>query len=320
MAQNYHNNAILGLINIKEILIFFLLFFAFGVQAQNNKYREDSIALLQMQNKILSEKVQRLESDFEKVKNTQSMDVTAIAIMSEKTASLQEQIDRQQSQIVGLLRRCDSLMVLLQGHVSPNVVVNPQNEKDSVKYIVQQYFSATTWKDILPYVLHPERVKKIMEDSKGSYFTSHKAAVAEKKLVTAQHIKEGEVFTVSLENSDLSLYLKKIDGTYKVDWEASNKYNEVNPMEFRSAPNNSTAELRVSISSYEFFWNDYQITKDKYNSFYLYGLGWYVYVDKSMPCAQELSKMLADGKIHKMMLTLKKEARTKSYADGSTYT
>lgn len=209
----------------------------------------------------LAEKYTVMESKLKEMTND-------IAILKEDNAS--------QKEIIARLEKS-----------SKEASTTPMTYKDSILSVVKDYLACDTWEDRLKYVMEPGRVRPMME----SYYKEkgYRSAIYQHSLLSGSSTFEkiqGKKHVIHLLDGKYGYYLIKIDGEYKIDWEATTEYNATSLEEMSKFPNKTFEYRTCIIESSAWVRNGYR--------FFDIGDYSYGYVEMSTPLAKRL-KELARG-------------------------
>ena len=206
---------------MKKLLIFGLLMFVF-VNAFSQKKEEMVQKLTQLETAVgeLQNENKQLKADITNLQGSVKVATDANTLLENKIKFL-EDVNKTQTESIQQLKKDISELK----KSDPNAVItDPQNEEDSIVCVVQQYFGAKKWEDILPYVYKPDKVRPLMQKFYASGYP--KKPLVDKNIIAipGSNYKVGDKFIVNISNG--FLYFRKTTEGFKVDWEASVSYEE----------------------------------------------------------------------------------------------
>jgi hypothetical protein len=276
--------------------------------SQSKKDFQLQIDSLFLKNKVLEQKSQSLEDkcrflDGElKSYQTNLLNLsTTVSVVSKTNSDLDDQLKSQNLLIKKLIFQNDSVIKVLKakGNVDSKFIVIPENEFDSILFVVQNYFKAKKWEDRLPFVYKPDLVKPLMADA---YQNEYRSEIFEndKINVPSSNYLLGRSFKIFV-NGEI-VYLKKTEDGFKIDWEATIGYNPKQTSVICSEKSTNPNILRVEMKLYDSYSDDYGLTKSKYISLNIPGCIFVAFISISNSKALELKKVLSDGKSHQVII------------------
>ncbi|MBI2441564.1 MAG: hypothetical protein HYV35_09350 [Lentisphaerae bacterium] len=171
---------------------------------------------------------------------------------------------------------------------------------------VRAYLAASSWRDRIPLVLNPEKVKPLMEARYGErawnaprfdILTGTEPAPTQTGWVKIQADVEGRT---------LDYYLKKTKDGYRIDWETSVGSNPVSPEEFRATRPTTPVRFRVLAKLDDYYNYEFRDAQDFAWSIALTDGGekniGHGYAKKNTAMGQYLFKKLKDGKKHPIVV------------------
>lgn len=186
------------------------------------------------------------------------------------------------------------------------IILNPINEKDSIIKLVQSYFRSAKWEDRLTFVLKPEYVKEYMKSAYSENFKSSEI-LKENISLSTSNIKLNKIFKVFIDNQ--SMYLKKTNEGFKIDWLASRGFNLKALNVFKANKETVPAEFRAIAKISNFYPIEYQ--KDYYKDFISVEVNDIDYntinclILRTDEDGKRIYKLLEDGKEHQIILSIK---------------
>jgi hypothetical protein len=213
---------------------------------------------LRFENKALKNSISILETELNLLKSSNAL--------LENRLKFQEDINKSQTDMIAQMKMAADPYAIID---------NPQNEHDSIISVVQRYFDASRWEDRLPLVYEPDQVRPLMQKAYADGISKSKV---DRNTITVpgNNYKSGDKFIVHYKRKngfnadrDATIYTRKTNGGFKIDWEATNQYNKESPRTYNARQ--GTDKIVVRISFYEFSvvdYPNYNITADKYFSIY----------------------------------------------------
>ena len=186
----------------------------------------------------------------------------------------------------------------------------PNNETDSIIYVIQNYYKSKKWEDRLQYVINADKVKPLMADA---YKDQFKSSLVEKSQINVpgNNYETGKTFKVFVTGN--IVYLTKTLQGFKIDWEATIGYNEISLASFESEKSKTNTAFRAEIYLNSTYWESYGIGPSNYLSLGINSIG-SCYLALSNSRVTELKKLLADGKSHQVIVEV--QYKTITTSDG----
>jgi hypothetical protein len=187
----------------------------------------------------------------------------------------------------------------------------------SPEQVVESYLSSDV-KGRLDYVINPEEVKPLM----AKHYDGEKIVWSKEKLneVNLKHVKNEDLNSTAKDydivlrenkenkNDYTEYFIKKVDGEWKINWEASIPYNEVSLIEFNTNRSSTPIDFRGLMRLSDYYNYDYMDAQSEYYSIQInepYSNEYfYAYIEKTSPEAEEIFKYLKDGQLKPMILSI----------------
>uniref|UniRef100_UPI00404B1833 hypothetical protein n=1 Tax=Flavobacterium sp. TaxID=239 RepID=UPI00404B1833 len=277
---------------IKKLAIICIALVTLNSIAQNKKELEQKIITLEEENTTL--------------KLNLSNTINSFTQMMSKNNELEKTSKEQLDLIEKLKSQKDSLILISKNINNAKFVLNPSNEKDSIINVVQSFYRSENWEDRLNYVLNPEDVKSYM---KSAYSDNYKVSEIskEKIIVNNTNIALNKIFKIYI--YDKTIYLKKTNTGFKIDWLATNGHNVKALNVFKANKDTKPTEFRVIASISDSYPYEYQkdFSKD-YLSILLNDIDYtsavYGIISRTDENAKKLYKLLQDGKEHQIIISI----------------
>lgn len=170
------------------------------------------------------------------------------------------------------------------------------------------YLSASSWRDRIPLVLTPDKVKPLMEARYGGkpwkspqfeILTSSEPTPSQTGWVKIQ---------AEVDGTPLEYYLKKTKDSYRIDWETSVGSNPISTEEFHATRPTTPVRFRASAQLTDYYNYEFRDAQDLFWSFALKDGGekeiGHGYAKKNSTAGQDLFKKLKDGKTHLVVVDL----------------
>ena len=234
---------------------------------------------------------------------------------SQLRSEMQIENDNLKSQLKLIIKQRDSLLLAIKSNVNNDLIVNPKNELDSIKYVIQNYYNSTKWEDRIKFVLKPILAEIEMNKSYKDKYKSQQLR-QNKIFIQGSNFKQNDNFVALY--SDEIIYLKKVNNEFKIDWFASNGFNPLSLLVFSTSKSVKPTEFRVNCKLAERYpinsekdyqnshWNirieDKEYTKDLN-----------CYVSKKSELGEKIYHQLGDGKLHQLILEIKFDPNEKVY-------
>jgi hypothetical protein len=296
---------------MKSLFVTLLIasFFSSAICQSKKDFQAQMDSLIIQVKKIESMNSQ-LESELKNLQLNLTNVTNTMSFVSKSNLDLEAQVKTQLSLIQKLIVQNDSLLKVFNISGEAKFVVSPANESDSIVYVIQNYFKAKKWEDRLIYVLNAEKVKPLMA---STYQNGYKSEIFEKALIniTAENYQVGKTFKVFVDGK--TVYMKKTNEGFKIDWEAITGYNAKSFALFHSEKSTTPTVFRCTIKLDDYYTNDYGLTKSSYVSLLSKNCLYSCWIPVNI--AGELKKILSDGQIHEVIV----EAQYKTFYTDSGY-
>ena len=253
---------------MKKLFIFGLLMFVF-VNAFSQKKEEMVQKITQLETAVgeLQNENKQLKADITNLQGSVKVATDANTLLENKIKFL-EDVNKTQTESIQQLKKDISELK----KSDPNAVItDPQNEEDSIISVVQQYFGAKKWEDLLQYVYKPDKVRPLMQNFYASGYP--KKPLVDKNIIAipGSNYKVGDKFIVNI--SDGILYFRKTTDGFKVDWEASVCYNEENNRSYEAREGTDKVVFREYFRSLSSgVWDNYGVGSNYYHVYDYYVL------------------------------------------------
>jgi len=232
----------------------------------------------------LDEKTKSLENEILNIKTNLSNANTIIGLISKNYLDLEKTVSEQSLLIKKLINYNDSLLRVFSQKKVTDVTEKPQNEADSIVFLVQSYYKSKKWEGMLDFVLNAETVKQHMKDYYSDRYLPTQIT-NENISIQGSNFKLNESFVVRTRINtfkDATVYVKKTSDGFKIDWDAS--------AGFRVAANFS---ISSSLDGY------YRLLLRDANNV-IYG-----YISKVSVEGKKLFEILKDGNAQPLILQIK---------------
>lgn len=144
-----------------------------------------------------------------------------------------------------------SLKLLAAGTVSPSAIENIESKRPKIELTLRGFFTAVGTEQRLAFARDPQRVRPLMEN----YYRRHPQTPLEWKNlgwilpVAEDGYRLGYAQAVFANAEPVSLLIEEMaDGTFRVDWESSVRYGEIDWLEFIKTQPSAPTLLRVIAS------------------------------------------------------------------------
>lgn len=257
---------------MKKILISTL--FVFGIvlsaSAQGKKEMLESISALQTGQAALGAKVDQMNALL--LTFTQS-----ITTLQAENATLKERLAKLEADLAAF-REQGAGAAAASGQ-APTAL---RTAADSMQAVFIAYYKSKTPEEASQYVLDAQRVKPLMV----KYYDEVKNwEVNTLDWNPNRHFEQVRANVYFDDDTDICLV--KTPSGYKVDWEASVKYNPYTEAQMKAQPN-KVFELRIRVEKNQNYDNDYWNAYAVYTDDYFF----YFYVKKTNPQAAKLDKYI----------------------------
>lgn len=250
----------------------------------------------------LDEKTKSLENEILNIKTNLLNTNTTVGLISKSYLDLEKTISAQSLLIKKLINQNDSLLKAFSQKKVTDVIETPQNEADSIVFLVQSYYNSKKWEDRLAFVLNAETVKQYLKDYYSGQYLPAKIRT-ENIAIQGSNFKLNESFIVQTRTGEGTIYVKKTIDGFKIDWEATVGYNPISLQAFELGATTQSTEFRVNAQlTSDYVW-------DGYYSLYLSenNTGIYCYISKSSVEGKKLFEILKDGKRQPLILQIKSD-------------
>jgi hypothetical protein len=266
--------------------------------AQSKKEMEETVVKL-------DEKTKSLENEILNIKTNLSNTNTTLGLVSKSNLDLEKIVSAQSLLIKKLINQNDSLLKAFSQKKVTDVIESPQNEVDSIVFLVQSYYNSKKWEDRLAFVLNAETVKQHMNTYYSGQYLPAKVP-NENIAIQGSNFKLNESFVVRARissNTIRTLYVKKTSDGFKIDWDASAGFNTISMKAFELSGNTQPTEFRVTAE----FTTSY--ARDGYYTLYLSDAnsGIYGFISKSSVEGKKLFEILKDGNTQPLILQIKSD-------------
>ena len=200
-----------------------------------------------------------------------------------------EALERADVQISALNKENEELKEQLANANAPKLLTY----RDSLLDLREKYYTCETWQDRLKYVMEPERVRPLME----KYYKKKPYSIELLHDEFGIQLKKIQGKTHDLYDVDYTWMVKTEDG-YKVDWEATVKYNPISLLEMRNFPNKEYT-IRTWVSDYQKYYQN-----DTWMKYCVGGDG-YSFIKKNSPLAKKLQEIIPMDENRAMIVKMK---------------
>ena len=311
---------------MKRLFIFFLTVLLFGsVFAQ--KKEELVLRITQLEANVSSQQNEINSLTTDKMKMQSAIDElkASLRIVTDANALLENKIKFQEdvikSQATTLQQLQKTLTELKTQSVAANpsaVIMEPQNEEDSIISVVQQYAGAKNLEDMLKVAYCPNKVKGKIQKYYNQGFN---ARLVDKNTVAIPRsgFRIGEKFIVNARTPQGygldPIYMRKTADGFKVDWEATVGYNEESIDSYDTRKGTDKIILRVSLyDPRNPDWSEYGVGDSYYSLHY----GSY-YVLKSSAAGQRIAQLCKNGKNAKIIVEVEGKSKYSNYYEDYKY-
>jgi len=243
-------------------------------------------------NKALQSTISQQKSSFEnqigKIESQATTQSEMSKALSNRLDNMEKQIKKLQDENAKLQATLDSLKKKKNTEDSYSPLTT---EVDSIFDVIKHYGEAITLEERAQYVLHPEVTKPLMLKYYGN---NYEKKFYDKKQITLSKFVFNNQNIVFI--SYYNLYLRKTGEGYKVDWEASVGYNPVTIDYYANKSSLTTLRVRANLRNFE-------VGNDSYYT--VIAGGYYCYLKKGTTVANEVGKLMADGKDHKAIIEIR---------------
>jgi len=295
-----------------------LLLVPVSALAQSKSDLKEQVVQLEANNQKLQEALDVSQSSLLECRNKLEEVRAKYAISSEEKLTMLERQNSLVNQIQRLQSSFDSLLAHQQRNVA-DIQSTPENYEDSIRETIKNYLRTST---------ADERIKYVMIDSKTSsrlrsYYSNGATNVEVENDAILILDKLGEYHTVSVRvkgrfgTSILNYFVKKQEGKYVINWEASAGYNDVTLTAYKSG-RSSSIEVRVVAKLDDYYNYNYVGKESQYLSVSLRDpISGNVagYVLRNSTLGKALASLLSDGREHNIIVKLAADRSQDSSGD-----
>lgn len=277
---------------------------------------ETSVSALQYEINGLKNDKALMQSTIDNLKASLKVATDANALLENKI-NFQEEVNKTQSTTLQQLQK--ELDELKKQGVAANpsaLIVDPQNEADSITFVIQQYAGAKKLEDMLKVAYCPNKVKDKIQNYYNQGFN---ARLVDKNTVAIPRsgFRIGDKFIVNARTpqgfSLDPIYMRKTADGFKVDWEATVGYNEESIDSYNARKGTDKIILRVSLYDPENSDRPKYGVGDNYYKFFPY------YVLKSSAAGQRIAQLCKNGKIAKIIVEVERKSKYSDYYEDYEY-
>jgi len=288
---------------IQLICIFLLSVpFSFSQSKKDLQVQVDSLVYqikkFESQQLNIIEKNKTIENELKNLQLNLTNVTTTMSFVSKSNLELENIVKSQTALIQKLSNQNDSLLKVFNVSGEPKFILSPQNETDSIIYVIQQYYKAKKWEDRLPFVLNSDAMKPLMAEAYKDKFNSYSFEKSQIN-VPGSNFTISKTFKVFVDG--ITVYIKKTKDGFKIDWEATFGYNPKSIAAFKSEKSTTPTTFRTTINLNDFYWENYGLTKNNYLALRMDEVG-ICFISVSNNGLTELKKILADGKEHQLII------------------
>jgi hypothetical protein len=250
----------------------------------------------------LDEKTKSLENEILNIKTNLSNANTIIGLISKNYLDLEKTVSEQSLLIKKLINYNDSLLRVFSQKKVTDVTEKPQNEADSIVFLVQSYYKSKKWEGMLDFVLNAETVKQHMKDYYSDRYLPTQIT-NENIAIQGSNFKLNESFIVQARTREGTIYVKKTADGFKIDWDATMGYNPISIKAFELGGNAQSSEFRVTakLSNYTvpdgYYGLSIRDDNSRINGF----------ISKSSVEGKKLFELLKDGNDQPLFLQIKSD-------------
>lgn len=301
---NFDEIIILILMKTIQLICIFLLSvpFAFSQSKKDLQVQVDSLVYqikkFESQQLNIIEKNKTIENELKNLQLNLTNVTTTMSFVSKSNLELENIVKSQTALIQKLSNQNDSLLKVFNVSGEPKFILSPQNETDSIIYVIQQYYKAKKWEDRLPFVINSEAMKPLMAEAYRDEFNSYSIEKSQIS-VPGSNFPISKTFKVFVDGN--TVYIKKTKDGFKIDWEATTGYNPKSIAAFKSEKSTIPTTFRTTLKLNDFYWDSYGLTKSNFLSLRMDEVG-SCFFSTSNSGITELKKLLADGKEHQLII------------------
>ena len=295
-----------------------LLLVPVSALAQSKSDLKEQVVQLEANNQKLQEALDVSQSSLLECRDKLEEVRAKYAISSEEKLTMLERQNSLVNQIQRLQSSFDSLLAHQQRNVA-DIQSTPENYEDSIRETIKNYLRTST---------ADERIKYVMIDSKTSsrlrsYYSNGATNVEVENDAILILDKLGEYHTVSVRvkgrfgTSILNYFVKKQEGKYVINWEASAGYNDVTLTAYKSG-RSSSIEVRVVAKLDDYYNYNYVGKESQYLSVSLRDpISGNVagYVLRNSTLGKAFASLLSDGREHNIIVKLAADRSQDSSGD-----
>jgi len=295
-----------------------LLLVPVSALAQSKSDLKEQVVQLEADNQKLQEALDVSQSSLLECRDKLEEVRAKYAISSEEKLTMLERQNSLVNQIQRLQSSFDSLLAHQQRNVA-DIQSTPENYEDSIRETIKNYLRTST---------ADERIKYVMIDSKTSsrlrsYYSNGATNVEVENDAILILDKLGEYHTVSVRvkgrfgTSILNYFVKKQEGKYVINWEASAGYNDVTLTAYKSG-RSSSIEVRVVAKLDDYYNYNYVGKESQYLSVSLRDpISGNVagYVLRNSTLGKAFASLLSDGREHNIIVKLAADRSQDSSGD-----
>ena len=233
--------------------------------------------------------------------------------------------------LLSSLSKCYGLNENLLIKLDTNFIISPKNEVDSIKFVIQHYYSAPTLPEKLEYVLNSNKIKDEVEKYYSDEYKSEQI-IKETINITKTKIQKGEYIKVPIKIGQFKKALVVIkrcdDNSFKIDWEATVGYNKQSLTAYLNSgdtiPRQFRFDIELSSSFYDelgYSYNGKPVSNLEFVSIHIVTSPYsaFAWALKNNSDGKRLMEILEDGKLHKLVITIKPvrfKIKQKDYSTG----
>lgn len=282
---------------------------------------ESSAISLQKEIKDLQDENTQMQSTIDNLKASIKV-VTDANELLENRIKFQEDLNKSQAETIGQMLKELTELKQLKAATDPNALItDPKTEEDSIISVVQQFYGAKKWEDLLPIVYNPNKVEPLM---RKKYANGYNRRVIDKNTIAipGSNYKPGDKFIVNVRNDRGSalpqLYMRKTMDGFKVDWEASAQYNAEELNSYTARHGIEKILIRVSFDRQDNAYYDNYGLGDNY--YFLYSSGEsYLYYLKNSPIGQRITELLKGSDKVNLIIEVQGKMKTNNYGENKYF-
>ena len=287
---------------MKRCLLFLLaVLMIMPLSAQSMKKR---MLYLDSLTNVLSSTVGEMQ---ERMRESDSLYQSEVEALQGSLEKLRGESDRQEKTIQQQQNKIHAmeqeLEALKKGELD-EYITDPETSEDSIIFLVQHYFAAKRWTDQLEYVLDTAHVEPLMRRYYSGGYSPEKI---KKSLISVDeaNVQPGRVTRV---DADMyTVYVKRVDGGFKIDWQATTGTDEYAFEAFRAEKSTVMRQFRVTARLGSEYSSDYGLTAAKY---YNVRIGESAFVLKNSETGRQLYEVVKDGYAHDVIVQVRYEKKS----------